>query len=61
MGKIVVWFDPATGHVTSSEIREPPFRDTAVGECIARIFLRARMPPFDEQKPVAVMKPFKIE
>jgi hypothetical protein len=61
IGKIVVKFDPGTGHVTFAEIREPPFKDTTVGDCVVRVFLRAKIPPFDQPQPVLVSKPFRID
>lgn len=47
----VVW--ASSGVITSVRVEDPPFRGTAVGECIASWFAKARVPPF-EGAPVAV-------
>jgi hypothetical protein len=36
-----------TGDVVYSEVEDPPFAGTAAGECVARKFRNARVPPFE--------------
>jgi predicted Zn finger-like uncharacterized protein len=57
-GKAVVTFAPS-GNVTSATVSGGSFGGTSVGGCIASVFRRAKVPPF-EGGPVTVSKSFSI-
>jgi hypothetical protein len=59
-GKVKLTFDPGTGQVVTAVIVDGPFAGTAVGECVARTFLKAKVSPFDNY-PVSVTKSFHVE
>jgi predicted Zn finger-like uncharacterized protein len=57
-GKALVTFAPS-GNVTSATVSGGSFGGTSVGGCIASVFRRAKVPPF-EGGPVTVSKSFSI-
>src|SRR5215212_11628826 len=57
--RVRVVFAPS-GVITSVRVQDPPFEGTAVGDCIAAWFAKARIPPF-EARPIAVTKSVRIE
>ncbi len=57
-GRAVVTFAPS-GNVTSATVSGGSFGGTSVGGCIASVFRRAKIPPF-EGGPVTVSKSFSI-
>jgi predicted Zn finger-like uncharacterized protein len=57
-GKVTVTFAPS-GRVTSALITGGSYGGTAVGGCVASVFRRAKVPPFDGG-PVTVAKSFHI-
>jgi hypothetical protein len=57
-GKAIVTFAPS-GNVTSANITGGSFGGTSVGGCIASVFRRAKIPPF-EGDAVTVSKSFTI-
>lgn len=57
-GRAIVTFAPS-GRVTSANISGGSFGGTSVGGCIASVFRRAKVPPFDGG-PVTVSKSFNI-
>ncbi len=57
-GKVQVTFAPS-GRVTSATVNGPPFAGTPVGGCVASMFRRAKVPPFNGS-PVTVSKSFSV-
>jgi hypothetical protein len=58
VGRVTVTFEP-DGTVSDAYIDKPPFAGTAVGDCVTRTFLQARVPAF-RGSPVTLVKGFAI-
>lgn len=50
-----------SGVTTTVRVQDPPFEGTAVGDCIASVFAKARVPPYEGVNKVGVTKTVTIE
>jgi hypothetical protein len=58
-GHVLVTVAP-NGKITDALVDAPPFANTKAGKCIAKVYQKVRVPPF-QGTPVVLGKKFKLE